>query len=417
MASLILAGLPHGAQAGGAYLTQIATPGSVGTAGVANVTNNFDPSAAVTQPAGLTGLKGDNWRVGAEALIPVNKFDSSIAEAGGGDGGNAGLAAMIPGVYLNKRLSEDWHFGFGIAGTAGGGLDYGKNFVGRYQAFRSVLQVASIVPSLAYKINDKVSIGAGLAALYTFFDEDIAINQGAAPDGRVSLNRLDDWSLQGKLGLTWQATDRAFFGLTYLTKSDVDLRGDLKIRGIKNPIINRTASGLDDVKLEFDLPQQVAAGLRYDASPSLTLFADANWEDWSDFGKNQITIKGEGPANNPVTVVDKIDRNFKDTWHVGVALKHTGDNGRIITGGVGYDSSPVDDKDRTFDLPFDEQVKLALAYGSEDTKGKRVNWSIGGSVIWMGDGKIDQTAQEVRTKGEFDTNLLWFISASAEYRF
>lgn len=43
-------------------------------------------------------------------------------------------------------------------------------------------------------------------------------------------------------------------------------------------------------------------------------------------------------------------------------------------------------------------MELALAYGSEVTKGKRMDWSIRGSVIWMGDGKIAQTAQEVRTK-------------------
>ena len=166
----------------------------------------------------------------------------------------------------------------------------------------------------------------------------------------------------------------------------------------------------------MDLPQQVVAGIRYDISPTLTFFADANWEDWSEFGKNRVTIRGEGPAGD-ITMVEKIDRNFKDTWHVGVALKHTSPDGRIITGGVGYDSSPVDDEDRTFDLPFDEQVKLALAFGRDDPEGKRINWSVGASAIWMGDGKIDQTAQGVRTRGEFDTNLLWFISASAEYRF
>lgn len=71
-----------------------------------------------------------------------------------------------------------------------------------------MLQVASLVPSLAYKINDKVSIGAGVGVLHSFLDQDIAINQGVAPDGRVSLNRLDDWSVQGKLGLTWQVTHR-----------------------------------------------------------------------------------------------------------------------------------------------------------------------------------------------------------------
>ena len=45
----------------------------------------------------------------------------------------------------------------------------------------------------------------------------------------------------------------------------------------------------------------------------------------------------------------------------GVCATDPNQGGVISPGGVGYDSSPVDDEDRTFDLPFDEQVKLALA--------------------------------------------------------
>ena len=33
--------------------------------------------------------------------------------------------------------------------------------------------------------------------------------------------------------------------------------------------------------------------------------------------------------------------------------------------GISYDSSPVDDDDRTIDLPLDEQLKLSAAYGRE----------------------------------------------------
>ena len=112
----------------------------MGTAGVANVVNNFGTDAALTNPAGMTGLKRDQVLVGSQALLPYNKFDSSVAEAGGSDGGNAGVAAVVPGFYAVKTLGDQFRAGFSVAGPIGGGFDFGDNFVGRYQAYQSSYQ-------------------------------------------------------------------------------------------------------------------------------------------------------------------------------------------------------------------------------------------------------------------------------------
>ena len=107
--------------AGGFYLPEVGSPGSVGTAGVANVVNNFGTDSALTNPAGMTGLKRDQVLVGNQALIPYQKFDSSVAEAGGDDGGNAGVLAVIPGFYAVKTLGDRFRAGFSVAGPVGGG--------------------------------------------------------------------------------------------------------------------------------------------------------------------------------------------------------------------------------------------------------------------------------------------------------
>jgi long-chain fatty acid transport protein len=182
--------------AGGFYLPEIATPGSVGTAGVANVTNVDDASSAYTNPAGMTYLKKDEVQAGMEVLIPFNKFDSDIATAGGSDGGNAGVPAVIPGLFVVKGLNENLKLGFSIAAVAGGGLDYGENFVGRYQAYKATLQTVGLGPSLGYKINDMVSIGAGVYMLYTTFNQKIAVKQPLANDGTVHFKDIDDISYQ-----------------------------------------------------------------------------------------------------------------------------------------------------------------------------------------------------------------------------
>ncbi len=43
-------------QAAAFYVSEFGTPGSLGTAGVANTTNTFGADSACTNPAGMTGL-------------------------------------------------------------------------------------------------------------------------------------------------------------------------------------------------------------------------------------------------------------------------------------------------------------------------------------------------------------------------
>ena len=341
---------------GGFYLPEVGSPGSVGTAGVANVVNNVGTDSALTNPAGMTGLKRDQVLGGNQVLIPYQKFDSSIAEAGGDDGGNAGVLAVVPGFYAVKTLGDQFRAGFSVSGPLGGRFDFRDNFVGRYAAYQSSISGLAISPSVAYRFGPNLSLGAGVSALYTVFNEEIAVNQATSPDGKVKFEDLDDWSAQGFLGLTFQITDKLMLGGLYRSKSDVDVEGKITFKNIANPIENRITSNLNNAKISFDYPQVVRLGLKYDASDKLTLLADFDWEDWSQFSKNVLSVDGTGP----VTVVETIDRNWKDTYHVGLGMFYDLWDNHRLSAGVAYDTSPVDDKDRTVDLPLDEQLKFSI---------------------------------------------------------
>ncbi|MGB6279131.1 MAG: outer membrane protein transport protein [Syntrophobacteria bacterium] len=401
------------ALAGGFYLPEIATPGSVGTAGVANVTNVDDASSAFTNPAGMTALEADEVVAGMEVLISVNKFDSDIATAGGSDGGNAGNPAVIPGLFVVKGLNENLKLGFSIAAVAGGGLDYGENFVGRYQAYKSVLQTVGLGPSLGYKVNDMLSIGAGVYMIQTTLNEKIAVDQSffGANDGMVQFQDIDDIGYQWNVGLIFKPTDRLLFGFTYLSEADVDLSGDLKTSGLQGAFQNLLGDA-DSITVDFDLPEAFTFGLRYRVTEKLTLLADSNYQRWSQFSQTNVRIN-TGPAGE--TILTSFDRDWKDTWHVGGALKyHLGEN-HLVGMGISYDSSPVSNHDRTADLPLDEQFRVAAAYGKNNPIG--LSYDFSASWVYLGEGKMDQTAQGERFKGEFDTNYLVFVAASVHYRF
>jgi long-chain fatty acid transport protein len=388
--------------AAGFYLSEVGTPHSLGTAGVANVTNVVSADSSWTNPAGMTGLDSSQMLAGMQVAVPEIKFDSSIAEAGGHDGGNAGEIAEIPSFFYVNKLSDDLRLGFSVTAPIGGGIDYGDNFVGRYVAQKATLAGLAVSPSIGYQLNDKFSIGAGVSFVYTIFEEDIAINLDG-PDGKLKIEDATDWGYQPFVGMTWQMSDRALLGVVYRAEMDVELDGDVKARGL-GPI------AVDSIDVDWDNPQWLEAGLKYQLDDANTLYLNGGWQEWSQFSNN--TLAFSGGEINPKAVT--LDRNWENTWHAGVALSHyEGDWGTSI--GFSYDSSPVEDEDRTFDLPMDEYYKVSFSYFWQGDK--HLNYSIGGTAYLFGDAEIDQTAQGVRAAGEFDTNYLLFLGGSVRYVF
>lgn len=63
--------------AGGFYVSELGTPGSLGTGGAANTTNNIGADASFTNPAGMTGLMSDEILSGIQLIAPVAEFDSA----------------------------------------------------------------------------------------------------------------------------------------------------------------------------------------------------------------------------------------------------------------------------------------------------------------------------------------------------
>ena len=390
---------PHG-MAAGFYLTQLGTPLSIGTVGVVNSVNSWGADSAWAQPAGMVNLRQDTVHTsGASLLGGKVEFDSSIAQAGGSDGGNASEIAVIPSHFTVKRLNDRTSVGVAITAPIGGAMDFGKNFVGRYGATSVALQGLGISPSIGYKVNEQLSIGAGVSLVYSMFEQELAINlPGPAPDGYVKMDDLDDWGAQPYFGLTYNFSEQLKLGVTYRAEMESNLKGDLKITGLPVAIPKST------IKVEWDNPQWLEAAISYDLGNDFYVGANLGWQEWSEFSENALTV-------TPGVVV--LDRDWDDTWRTGVAFGHyAGDSGWSF--GASYDSSPVSDSKRTIDLPMDEVLQAGAAYYK---KKDNYDFSLSAALMYLGDGEVDQTAQGVRFKGEFDSNVLLNLGATIRYKF
>ena len=274
-ALLLLLGAPAN-HAGGFYLSQIGTPSSVGSAGAANVTNRLGADAAFTNPAGMTGLEGNVVFVGQQFLVPKMEYDPSVKQGGrGGDGGNAGSVAIIPGVFWVTPLSDKWRFGLSLVAPLGGAYDFGDDWAGRYIVQKIALEGVALSPAVGVQVSESVSVGFGASIAFTTMEYKFAINRSVLPgglstDGQAKITDAEDVGVQGFVGLQWEYSDGGVFGVVYRSKMDVELDGDVHI----TRLVDMGSPRETDIEIDWDNPQILQIGISQKLNDAWTLVVD-----------------------------------------------------------------------------------------------------------------------------------------------
>ena len=73
-----------------------------------------------------------------------------------------GVLLPVPNAYFAYRLTPDIFVGLGMGSPFGLKTEYDPAWAGRTQAIKSELKTININPSIAWKVNESFSLGAGL---------------------------------------------------------------------------------------------------------------------------------------------------------------------------------------------------------------------------------------------------------------
>ncbi len=374
-----------------------------------NPTYNVGPESAWMNPAGMTGVKSVAVTAGVGGVIPVWNFDTKIAEAGGGDGGNSGVASVIPTFFVVTPVYDRFRLGLSVFSPVGGpdglGWDFGDNFAGRYGSQGLTFASTAIAPSAAWQVTDKFSLGVGGAAQWLEVNLSAALRTPFPGDGKAELKDLSDWSGRFFAGTQYQVSPATLLGLVYRSSWTANVTGDRLISGLPVSLSTQPTT------LDLALPQQVEFGIQHALSETWILGLTFDWTDWSHFAGIGVDLS----FDNGAVKQSIFDINWHDTYSGGLSLTHImGGGANFINFGVNYSSSPVSDANRIILLPVDEALTMSLGFAHNT---KTVTYSLGGAVAVSGDAKVDQVTQGFRFAGEFDTNLTFVLGGSVQLRF
>jgi long-chain fatty acid transport protein len=340
LVAALLAALSGSAQAAGfALIEQNASGLGNAYAGAAAVAE--DASTVYFNPAGMALLPERQVVMAGHFIRPSSEYSGIVTpNIGGGDGGDAGGWAFVPNFYYTHRLTPAITAGIGVNAPFGLKTEYDKDWMGRYQAIKSEVKTINVNPSIAWKINEQFSVGAGVSIQYI----EATLTSYAGRPGTAKV-KGDDYGWGFNLGALWQPTPATRVGLSYRSEIDYTLDGDASFSDFS------PANG--DIEADTTLPDSASLSLFHKLGPRWELLADITWTGWSDFEELAIYYKN-GPllSYTPEEWDDILRYSLGATWHM--------DDKLSLRAGLAYDEAPVSDKYRTPRIPDGARTWVAI---------------------------------------------------------
>lgn len=315
-------------------------------AGSASVAENA--STIYFNPAGMTMLEAREFSVGINAVRPTFKFSDRGSSTGvlAGTGDDAGSWAFIPNAYLSWALNKDLYVGVGLSGPFGLVTEYDDPWLGAAQALKFEIKTININPSIAYRVNDVVSVGAGLNwqrmdAEYKrtvgIFDVPVA---GLGPVARplssstVTFDADDDtWGWNA--GALFTLSDTTRVGISYRSKIKHTLSGSLKVKG-SDPVLNGASSS--DAKADVELPDTFILSVNQQLNKRWEMLGDVSWTGWSSIDDINI-VRKSGPLAG--ATAQTLEADFRDTWRIALGANYLLNDAWTLKFGIAYDQTPV----------------------------------------------------------------------------
>jgi long-chain fatty acid transport protein len=384
------------AAASGLIAYEIGTA-DVGLASAGYSARAQDASTVFTNPAGMTRLSGTQVLGSGQLLWGNTKFSigSGTSPALGSSDGGYAIGAngwfLGGGGFLSYSLSPELKLGFAVTGNVGAPLKYDDDWAGRYYGRKATILGVSLLPSIAYKVNDQLSLGASLNAMYGMYEQKVAINIPDAlrpgiivpilrAQGDAQLKLKDEtWGWGVNLGLLYEIDKATRLGLTWNSQVDLDFKGRTEFSGLGALGTNLQNAGLlnADIKVGLKIPQQLMGSIFTQVNDRWALLGSVGWQEWSKFGQVQLGIDDTA---NPTSITTNIP--FKDTWHVAGGAQYKLSQPWLLNFGVAYDSGLQDSSNVSPLMPVNAAWRFGV--GAENTLSKTMRWGVAAEYMYGG---------------------------------
>ena len=423
---LAAASLAPGAFASGFHLRE-QSPAAQGMSFAGASSGGADLGSMFFNPATMSLFEGNQAVLGLSAVMPTAKLEGAegtyaagLPIQGEGSTPNAAKAAVLPNLYAMWSVSPGLKLGLSVNAPFGMSTHYDEDFVGRYHARKTELEVLDLAPSFAYRINPQWSIGGAVVARHAKATLTNMVDFGTigaayhipgfhpgSHDGQATL-KGSDWAYGYRLGVLFQPTERFRIGLAHQSAIAMNLRGHVAFDDV--PLQLSQAISDSGASAAVDLPATTSLGFSIEATPTLSFHGELARTGWSSFRELRVKFSN-GTADN-VT-----EERWRDTWFYALGLAWKVTDAWTLRTGVAHDQCAVQDPYRTPRIPDGDRTWLSAGAGYAVSQ--KVSLDFAYTHIFLKDGKLKLKAEGPDLlRGSLDGNYKNHIDiVSAQVRF
>ena len=317
-------------------------------AGGGGVSSMFWNPATITDNPGwqssfsVTGI----FVYAKETALPGSAFLATRGSAG-----DVGQNALVPSSYQSYQFNDNLWFGLSINAPFGLVTKASNDFAGGIYGRTSKVFSTDVTPTIGYKINDWLSVGAGVQILYfkTRLTSTSPVNAG-----RTIQLEGNDFGFGYTLGATLKPLDGTEIGIGYRSRVKESLTGTLT----NFPFPLAVPPGEVAIKSNLTLPDQISIGVKQRVNDQLTLAAQFEWTHWSLFNRFPVVITSAPAGYGALVGVTPTTLGFqyRNSWFASIGGEYKYDPNITLRAGIAYERTPISDTVRSVRLPDVDRV-------------------------------------------------------------
>lgn len=436
-----------------------------------------DATLVHSNPAALTELDGSQLSGGLNLISAKTNYRNASAQSANGqsvigrtEGANS-LNELVPFVFYSDKVSEQLSWGIGFYVPFGLSSDYDDDFVGRYFADETAVQVVSLQPALAYKLNEKWSVGMGISLNHaegtlSKFKDHSGLCEAGPLLGAIFNDAIctshyevegDDIAFGYTLGLYAEPIAGTRLALTWHSAVNYTLKGDsvitntpvtsangapylVPVPGMPQlPLLDARTGKLatntaltEKSKLDLTTPATAAFSLDQQLTPALSLQFSAAWTQWSKFqsidiisddANPSISLSTQAPANlNSEGYIGYIPEYWHNSWSFAVGATYVYQPALTLKAGVAVDENPIGQSRKTARIPTNDRVWLTL--GANWQLSDKLSLDMAYGYLFTSDVSVDEHEYNVQDQRLYNSgyqgqysNKGQLFAVQANYRF
>jgi long-chain fatty acid transport protein len=301
---------------------------------------------------------------------PVGPPTTALGGSPAGTGNLGGDGAFVPASFSAWQLTD--RLWIGVTSTAPFGL---RSKTDNYHAGQTYgrsakVRTINIAPTIGYQVNDWLAVGAAVQG--QFIKTNLKQATGVGPAATSAILDGDSIDFGYRLGVTLTPMKGTTIGVGYRSSIRQTLDGTFNTGGpLTFPI-----------KANLNLPDSIVVGVSHQISDQWQVHLGYEWTNWSRFRNIPIVNKLTGAA------FTSLNFQYDDSHFVSAGVEYRLNRDLTLRAGVGYEWSPVNDRNRTVFISDNdrlwlgvggsyqvtEKIKLDLGYSFLHVKKATVNY-------------------------------------------